>query len=272
MTPTPFGESKGTVPAFPESRAQGAPKTDPMAIAAFVTSLLGAMCIPVLSSVVAIVLAVISLRNIQASKGTLGGRKLAIAGLVFGVLGILLFLAQIAMVFVLPLMDHGPSSVAPPVAATPVAAGPEAPTAAGPLPEGAETFGVPARPSWIELDYPEGAATPDAAFAEIARKAREQGRIPIVYVTAKGSVACDEVTRALASPETSHVSGKIALVRLDARDDAAKVATLGLRIRTVPTFVRLGAEGKRTSDADASQWAENTPENVAIALGPLLDP
>ncbi len=270
MNPSPFGESKGTVPAFPESRAEGAPKTDPMAIAAFVTSLLGAMCIPVLSSVVAIVLAVISLRNIQSSKGALGGRKLAIAGLVFGVLGILLFLAQIAMFFVLPLMDHGPY-VAPPVA-TPVAAVPEAPTAAGPLPEGAETSGVPSKPSWIELDYPEGAATPDAAFAEIARKAREQGRIPLVYVTAKGSVACDEVTRALASPEASHVSGKIALVRLDARDDAAKLATLGLRIRTVPTFVRLGAEGKRASDVDASQWNDNTPENVATALSPLLDP
>jgi hypothetical protein len=270
MTPTPFGESKGTVPAFPEARAEGAPKTDPMAIAAFVTSLLGAMCIPVLSSVVAIVLAVISLRNIQSSKGALGGRKLAIAGLVFGVLGILLFLAQMAMFFVLPLMDHGPY-VAPPVA-TPVAAGPAAPTAAGPLPEGTDTSGLPTSPSWVELDYPEGSLTPDAAFAELARKAREQGRIPLVYVTAKGSAACDEVTRALASPEASHVSGKLALIRLDARDDAAKVTALGLRVRTVPAFVRLDGDGKRTRDVEASQWADNTPQNVVDALTPLVDP
>ncbi len=275
MTPSPFGESKGTVPAFPGSSAQSAAKTDPMAIAAFVLSLSGVLCIPLITSSVAIVLAVVSLRNIATSQGTLVGRKLAIAGIVFGALGILVFLIQMVFVFALPLMgsSSNPGSYVTPPVVAPVAAGPEAPTVAGPLPEGTEPPGGEAsRPSWIELEYPEGSATPAAAFTELARKAREQGRVPLVYVTAKGSVACDEVTRALSSSEATHFSRRIALVRLDARDDAAKVAALGLQVRTVPTFARLDADGKRLRDLDASQWDENTAKNVTTALSPLLDP
>ncbi len=80
MPPPPAG-------AFPQQGYQppAAPKTNGAAIASLICGLLG--CVPLLTSIAAIVLGVVGVKK-SAQPGT-GGKGLAIAGIVLGVIGIL---------------------------------------------------------------------------------------------------------------------------------------------------------------------------------------
>jgi len=74
-----------------------APKTDGMAIASMVCSLAGlvACCIP---SVVGLILGLVSLSRIKKSQGALGGRGMAITGVVVGAVltaGMLIYAAVV---------------------------------------------------------------------------------------------------------------------------------------------------------------------------------
>ncbi len=65
---------------------EGGNKISPLAIASLVLGLLGATIVPCLGSILAIVFGHVALRQVHASQGKLGGKGLAIAGLVLGYL------------------------------------------------------------------------------------------------------------------------------------------------------------------------------------------
>jgi Domain of unknown function (DUF4190)/Toastrack DUF4097 len=87
--------------AFPPEPASSYPKPSGLAIAALVLGILSFMCLPILGAVLAIVFGLLARGDIKRSQGRLGGRGLAVAGIILGSvnLAILIILAAIFIPF-----------------------------------------------------------------------------------------------------------------------------------------------------------------------------
>jgi len=89
IPPAPPGYRGAGAPPPGAGYASGAaPKTSGLAIASLVTGLAG-FCIPIVGGIVGIILAVVALRQIGRSGGAVGGKGLAIGGLVVSVVTLL---------------------------------------------------------------------------------------------------------------------------------------------------------------------------------------
>jgi prepilin-type processing-associated H-X9-DG protein len=92
-------------PAPPASPATSpSPKTSGLAIASLVLGILGITCIlPIIGPILAIVLGIIALREINKSQGTLTGHGKAVGGLVLGCIGVLLVPVIVLAILLPPL-------------------------------------------------------------------------------------------------------------------------------------------------------------------------
>jgi hypothetical protein len=101
-----YGQPPYGAPQYPVHPAYlAAPQSDGLAVGAMVTGIASmvlacAYGVGLLGSPVALVLGRVSLKRIDASQGQLGGRSMAMAGFVLGIIGTVLLLLAIAFVVV----------------------------------------------------------------------------------------------------------------------------------------------------------------------------
>ena len=88
----------GTPATFPAEGAHPL-KNSPLAVAGFVCSLLGLMCCGPLFSTLGLIFSIVGLNEIKRNPRQFTGHSLAVAGIVLGILGVLLFLALFAAGF-----------------------------------------------------------------------------------------------------------------------------------------------------------------------------
>ena len=100
MTYTP----PGVEPSRPTAQVP-APKTSGLAIAGLIVGL-GGLCTCGVGGIAGLVLSIVALKKIDASRGTLGGRGLAIAGIIASavciLIGLILGLSTLAILFLTP--------------------------------------------------------------------------------------------------------------------------------------------------------------------------
>jgi hypothetical protein len=102
----PYGHPAGQYPygqypqqPYPAAQPGYGPGTDGLAIGSLISGIAGLSVLPLIASVVAVVLGVMSLSRIRASGQE--GRGLAIAGIVLGSIGVVLLLLAIVVGFIL---------------------------------------------------------------------------------------------------------------------------------------------------------------------------
>ena len=74
------------------------PKTSGMAIASLVCGILGLICIPILPALLGLIFGIIAIRKINSSGGGVGGKGLAVGGLITSVIGVIILPAILALI------------------------------------------------------------------------------------------------------------------------------------------------------------------------------
>ncbi len=83
-----------------EAHPQGIPakpKTSGMAVASLVCGILGLICIPILPAFLGLIFSIIAIRKINGSGGAVGGKGLAVGGLITSVIGGIIYVALLAL-------------------------------------------------------------------------------------------------------------------------------------------------------------------------------
>jgi hypothetical protein len=73
------------------------PKTSGLAIASLVCGILGLICIPILPALLGLIFGIIAIRKINGSGGGVGGKGLAVGGLITSVIGVIIYVALFAL-------------------------------------------------------------------------------------------------------------------------------------------------------------------------------
>ncbi|MDP7011963.1 MAG: DUF4190 domain-containing protein [Verrucomicrobiota bacterium] len=95
----PLVEQFGRI-ARMEAHPQGIPakpKTSGMAVASLVCGILGLICIPILPAFLGLIFSIIAIRKINGSGGAVGGKGLAVGGLITSVIGGIIYVALLAL-------------------------------------------------------------------------------------------------------------------------------------------------------------------------------
>jgi hypothetical protein len=206
------------------------------------------------------VLGILALRDIRRAQGLSSGRGMATAGIVMGSLGTLVFLAWVTFLAVAMLQStrrspHAPLATAPSPAAP---LGPPAPFATAP-PGGWKRIHA------VELHASGGPLR--AQLAAEVRSAKAAGEVLLVQTVTPSCDACREILQAMADPPLQAALAKVRLVRLDAQELPAELASMRMSELTVPWFYLIGARGEPRDAISADEWDDNEAESIA----PVLD-
>lgn len=108
---------------------------------------------------------------------------------------------------------------------------------------------------------------PADIFAAAAVTATARSLKPFVYATAKWCAPCKKLNDSLGDPRMREAFKGTYVVKLDIDDfDDKTLGALGVRVRAVPSFFELGADGMPTGRMMAGDWGPDVPENMAPAL------
>lgn len=108
---------------------------------------------------------------------------------------------------------------------------------------------------------------PSDVFAAAAVTASARGLRPFAYATASWCEPCKKLAASLSDPRMKDAFKGTYIVKVDVDDfDAKALAGLGMRVRGVPSFFELGADGTPTGRALLGDWGADVPENMAPAL------
>jgi thiol-disulfide isomerase/thioredoxin len=108
---------------------------------------------------------------------------------------------------------------------------------------------------------------PEDIFAAAAVTASARSLKPFVYATAKWCAPCKKLNASLADPRMKDAFKGTYVVKLDIDEfDEKKLTAMGVRVRAVPSFFELGADGSPTGRAMIGDWGPDVPENMAPAL------
>jgi hypothetical protein len=260
------------------------PPPTPLAVAAFVTGLLGVTCLPGSGGLVAIILGLLARGEIRESRGRRSGAALANAGLVLGTVSIVAALGLVVL-WTTQLMQAASRGSARRVAvATRPYVPPGAPTPPpmsalpGPL-GGAPSPRVEAEPprdrratvtvhvgavllTDLGTDVPSLARGLDEQRQLAARERRDL----LLWTNAHDCAPCDGVAAALLDERLQNVLAHTLLVRVDVADFAAELDHFGVPVETIPGFARLGADNRPVDFVHGGEWDADLAINIAPVL------
>lgn len=108
---------------------------------------------------------------------------------------------------------------------------------------------------------------PADIFAAAAVTATARSLRPFVYTTARWCAPCKKLNESLSDPRMKDAFKGTYVVKLDIDDfDEKTLSNLGVRVRAVPSFFELGADGTPTGRMMVGDWGPDVPENMAPAL------
>lgn len=108
---------------------------------------------------------------------------------------------------------------------------------------------------------------PADIFAAASVTAMARGLKPFLYTSAKWCAPCKKLDASLADARMKDAFKGTYVVKLDIDDfDDKALTALGVRVRAVPSFFELGADGTPTGRMMVGEWGPDVPENMAPAL------
>jgi hypothetical protein len=113
----------------------------------------------------------------------------------------------------------------------------------------------------------DGAQAPADIFAAAAVTAAARGLKPFVYATAKWCAPCEKLNASIDDPRMKDAFKGTYVVKLDIDAfDERTLTAMGVRVRAVPSFFELGADGTPTGRSLIGDWGPDVPENMAPPL------
>lgn len=244
------------------------PPSDAKAVAALVLGILclvGTFCwLGMPLGVPAVVLGALALRDIRRSDGMLGGSGLAIAGIVMGAVGSLLFLCTVGFLAVgffkaRAIATTGPSPAPVPVSPTPP------PGVAPPL--------VPPG-GWgsihVVVVHPSAGASLRVQLADEARAAKTAGESLLVETIAPACSACVEIAREMPEPELQTALAGVRVVHVDIDEFGPEANAMHLDTPSLPWFYVVDTRGAVRDGISADEWGDNAADEIAPVLDAFL--
>jgi hypothetical protein len=259
---SPYGLPNGPAP---HPREVQAPVTNDSR--ALLSLVLGALSLVTcgVTGIPAIALGLTARSAIARSRGTLGGAKMAAAGIAAGLAGTamaavgiiafiagLTFTAETGNVASRPLFTTSPESTtvwAPPtIRAEPMTVG---------------SLRV------VDLDAEEKRTFRQQLGAEIRRAASAHQTV-VVMTTARWCTVCKEFQAALPDRLMQQALSNVDLVRVDIDDFDDELRADGMYEETLPWFYKVDAALRPMDAISAGEWDDNVPENMAPVLKSFL--
>jgi hypothetical protein len=230
---------------------------------------------------VGIAFGLVSRRNIRRSRGVLGGEQVAVAGIIIGVVSLLVTCIATA-VFGTRLMaasseDHqvrpvpmGPLPVRAPVEQAP--ADTPAPTFTHAEPR-AVRGAVAHRRDWGRIAVsdidPEVLSLTEALDHERAAASKARRELLVLLVNSECD-SCAQLEKLLLSEPIQRVLSGCWLVRLDVRQFDTELQNLGIPVDQTPAFVLLSPQNAPVDYIQRGEWETPSDENIAPILHDFL--
>jgi len=262
------------------SRVGGPPPTPPLAIAAFVTGLLGVTCLPGSGGLVAIVLALLARSEARGAAPPRPRLALANVGLALGALSVLLTIGGLVWLFALVQgATLTPSRLRPRPATAVVAprtVGPHTTPLPAPLPSPrgavAGAGRVVRRTETVHVgrvlltDVGPDSGGLRAALTEQQRLAEREQRTLLLWVNGPDCAPCDGVAAALLDPRLQSALATTLLVRVDVAEFSVELAHLGIPTESIPGFARVDTNHRPVDYLHGGEWDADVAENMAPVL------
>ena len=244
--------------------------TESKAVTSLVLGIVSIFCFGIFTGVPAIILGVMSKREIDRSAGTLGGTGMAVGGILTGALGTLSTIATVAFFIVGAVgAAHAAKSLptayptyTPPVFPVPTATG------TGTLGGGAvasTTIHGSVKVVSVGAGRPLQDQLVDLRSSEIA-----DGRLPIIETTASWCTACKEINATIDDPLLQAALDKVTLIEVDVDEFGSELASLKMETNAIPFFYKIDSTARATDAISGDEWDDNTAANEAPVLGPFV--
>ena len=238
---------------------------DAKAIAALVLGILclvGALCwMGAPLGIPAVVLGVLSHRDIRRAGGMLGGGGMATAGIVMGAIGSLFFACWVGFLGFAIMKAKTASPVVPPVLPPTTTAATTPPPL---LPPG----------GWGRIHvvalHPSVTETLRAQLADEARASKTAGETVLVETISSTCAACVEIARAMPEPDLQAALEHVRLVHVDVEEFGLEAATMHLHTPSLPWFYRIDTHGTPRDAISADEWGDNDAESIAPVLSAFV--
>lgn len=246
-----------------------------VAVAGFVSAVLGFTCAPGVGGLLALVLGWTAHQELRAAP-TLGGQRWALGALGLGAANVVF--VGIALNVGVPVLDAEPrrSSVTP-ISAPALDHG--ARSAAG---ERARPSSTPQRPPADpglgskqigQIELVDVSSSIDSLASELGRQmliARRDGSQLLLWVSAPDCAPCSGVARALPHHELQRALQRTRVVRVNRDDFAAELDAIGIPFQAIPGFALLDSEIRPVDYVDGGEWDEDVPHNIAPVLSGFM--
>ena len=250
----------------------------PYATWALVVGMLGLICFgagPILG-VIAMVLGVLGWRQIAKAGGTLRGRLSAGAGIAAGFLGIVFFVAEVAIYLTLMrprLASNAVSQESDPPRASP-APSDDDPSASSPSTAQADppptTSTVTTVGNITVVDVAIGVTSLSNELRQQHAEAAAHGERLLLETTAPSCAPCQGVASSLGDPRMQAALDHVRLVRVDRDPFEEDLAELEIPSRPFPGFFLLDSDLRVTDGINGGEWDDDIAVNIAPVLGPFV--
>lgn len=245
--------------------------TENKAITSLVLGIVSLFCMGPLTGIPAIILGVMSKREIDRSAGALGGTGFAIGGILTGALSVLMTLFWVGMMVVgMVTAARASKSIPPtpfPTYTSPLLPPPTS-TATGSLGGGAvasTTMHGTVKVVSIGAGRPLQDQLVDLRSSEIA-----DGRMPIIETTASWCTACKEINATIDDPLLQRALDKVTLIEVDVDEFGSELSSLKMETNAIPFFYKIDSTARATDAISGDEWDDNTAVNEAPVLGPFV--
>lgn len=106
-------------------------------------------------------------------------------------------------------------------------------------------------------------------FAQFLPRAVPTGRVPLVYFYADWCGPCRRLRAALPSDEVDAALQRAAVIKVNADSCQERAAFYG--VTTVPTLVKVDAQGRPVATITSAEWGDDVPAEIAPVLAKLVN-
>ncbi|MBX3181828.1 MAG: DUF4190 domain-containing protein [Polyangiaceae bacterium] len=262
------------------AEAEAKPTRHGLAVAALLTSTLGALCLPGVSGIVAVFLGIGARYAIERSEGKKTGTLMAWAAIVLGVIQ----LVSAGLVLWLVVRPKPPEEPEP-LVASPAVSAPPASGAPGAAPAPSGRPGLASRPpdpatdrslddgilearigQLTLVDLGADAVPLESELERQRRLAQEAGERLVLWTVVPRCQPCLGVAAALPDPKLQRALGPTRLVRVNVHEHLIELERLKIPTDKIPGFALLGPRSRAIDYVNGGEWDEDVVDNIAPIL------
>jgi hypothetical protein len=249
----------------------------PYATWALVVGVLALICFPVgpILGFIAITLGVLGWRQVSKGGGVVRGRFSAGAGIAAGLLGIMSFVAVVALYlsFIRPARSASTpaDSSEPATAAAPDKSDPASGASSTPAEPPSNTSTVTTVGGITVVDVALGVSSLSNELRIQHAEATAHGERLLLETTSGSSCEpCKGVAAALSDPKMQSALDHVRIIRVDREPFEEDLAELEIPSKPYPGFFLLDSNLRVTDGINGGEWEDDIAANIAPVLGPFV--